>query len=73
VYQAAEDAADRESMRDGPGVEHEADDRSKVGGETNGSSRVEYHFLSWRELYDRTLVTADRYSSGAAEYVFGWA
>ena len=31
-------------------------------------TRVEYHFLSWRELYDKTILTADRYSSGAAEW-----
>jgi hypothetical protein len=30
---------------------------------------VEYHFLSWRELYDKSIITADRYSSGAAEWV----
>lgn len=30
---------------------------------------VEYHFLSWRELYDKSILTADRYSSGAAQWV----
>lgn len=32
-------------------------------------TRVEYHLLSWRELYNKTILTADRYSSGAAEWV----
>lgn len=31
--------------------------------------RVEYHMLSWRELYDKSIITADRYSSGAGEWV----
>jgi hypothetical protein len=30
---------------------------------------AEYHFLSWRELYDKSILTADRYSSGAAQWV----
>lgn len=30
---------------------------------------IEYHFLSWRELYDKSILTADRYSSGAAQWV----
>ncbi|MGB7439299.1 MAG: hypothetical protein WBR26_05930 [Candidatus Acidiferrum sp.] len=30
--------------------------------------RVEYHFLSGRELYDKNIITADRYSSGAAAW-----
>ena len=30
---------------------------------------VEYHLLSWRELYDKSIITADRYSSGAGEWV----
>lgn len=28
--------------------------------------RAEYHFLSGRELYDKNIIAADRYSSGAA-------
>lgn len=30
---------------------------------------VEYHFLSWRELYDRSIITADRHHSSAGEWV----
>lgn len=30
---------------------------------------VEYNLLSWRELYDKSIITADRYSSGAGEWV----
>ena len=30
---------------------------------------IEYHFYSWRELYDKSILTADRYSSGAARWV----
>jgi hypothetical protein len=30
--------------------------------------RAEYHFLSGRELYDKNIITADRYSSGAAAW-----
>ena len=30
---------------------------------------VEYHLLSWRELYDKSILTADRYSSSAGEWV----
>jgi len=30
---------------------------------------VEYHFLTWRELYDNSIITVDRYSSDAAEWV----
>ncbi len=33
------------------------------------STHVEYHLLSWRELYDKSIITADRYSSGAARWV----
>ena len=36
---------------------------------TGESTQVEYHFLSWRELYDKRFITADRYSSGTAEWV----
>jgi len=37
--------------------------------ESGRRTRAEYHFLSWRELYDKSILTADRYSSGAAEWV----
>lgn len=30
--------------------------------------RTEYNFLSGRELYDKNIITADRYSSGAAAW-----
>src|SRR5262249_14635873 len=30
---------------------------------------VEFHFLSRRELYDSSILTADRYSSSAGEWV----
>lgn len=30
--------------------------------------RAEYHFFSGRELYDKNIITADRYSSGAAAW-----
>ena len=33
------------------------------------STRTEYHLLSWRELYDKSIITADRYSSDAARWV----
>src|SRR5690349_3059577 len=33
------------------------------------SVAIEYHLLSWRELYDKSILTADRYSSGAARWV----
>lgn len=38
---------------------------------TDSSKRVsvEYHLLSWRELYDKSILTADRYSSSAGEWV----
>lgn len=39
------------------------------GGIAGERTAVEYHFLSWRELYDKTIVTADRYSSGSAKWV----
>jgi hypothetical protein len=32
------------------------------------TTRAEYHFLSGRELYDKNIITADRYSSGAAAW-----
>jgi hypothetical protein len=40
-----------------------------AGSPTGESTQVEYHFLSWRELYDKRFITADRYSSGTAEWV----
>jgi hypothetical protein len=30
---------------------------------------VEYHFLSWRELYDKSIISADRHHSSAGEWV----
>ena len=30
---------------------------------------VEYHLLSWRELYDKSIITADRHHSSAGEWV----
>ena len=33
------------------------------------STANEYHLLSWRELYDKSIITADRYSSDAARWV----
>lgn len=39
------------------------------GAKESGSTRVEYHLLSWRELYDKSILTVDRHSSGAAEWV----
>jgi hypothetical protein len=39
------------------------------GAERPAPTAVEYHLMSWRELYDKSLITADRYSSGAAEWV----
>jgi hypothetical protein len=32
-------------------------------------SAVEYHFLSWRELYDKSIISADRHHSSAGEWV----
>jgi hypothetical protein len=40
-----------------------------AGSPAAGGTAVEYHFLSWRELYDKRFITADRYSSGTAEWV----
>jgi hypothetical protein len=40
-----------------------------AGSPAGESTQVEYHFLSWRELYDKRFITADRYSSGTAEWV----
>jgi hypothetical protein len=40
-----------------------------AGSPTGKSNHVEYHYLSWRELYDKRFITADRYSSGTAEWV----
>ena len=30
---------------------------------------VEYHFLSWRELYDKSIISPDRHHSSAGEWV----
>jgi len=30
---------------------------------------VEYHLLSWRELYDKSIISADRHHSSAGEWV----
>ena len=37
--------------------------------EPKGRTTVEYHFLSGRELYDKSILTVDRYSSDAAQWV----
>ena len=39
------------------------------GAATSESTAVEYHFLSWRELYDKSILTADRHHSSAGEWV----
>jgi hypothetical protein len=39
------------------------------GAEMPAGIAVEYHLLSGRELYDKSIITADRYSSGAAAWV----
>jgi hypothetical protein len=39
------------------------------GAEMPAGIDVEYHLLSGRELYDKSILTADRYSSGAAAWV----
>ena len=36
---------------------------------TRAPTPVEFHFLTRRELYDNTILTADRYSSSAGEWV----
>jgi hypothetical protein len=33
------------------------------------SSIIEYHFRSFRELYDKKILTADRHHSSAGEWV----
>jgi hypothetical protein len=38
-------------------------------GQSPESVSIEYHMLSWREIYDKSIITADRYSSGAARWV----
>ena len=42
---------------------------NETSAESEGRTTVEYHFLSWRELYDKSILTADRYSSDAAQWV----
>jgi hypothetical protein len=39
------------------------------GNEAPERAAVEYHLLSWREVYDRSIISADRYSSSAGEWV----
>jgi hypothetical protein len=43
-----------------------------AGGDSPTGERIpiEYHLLTGRELYDAKIISADRYSSGAAEWVF---
>jgi hypothetical protein len=43
--------------------------RTASGEEAPEHASVEYHLLSWRELYDQSIVSADRYSSSAGEWV----
>jgi hypothetical protein len=38
-------------------------------GRTPASSRVEFHFLSGRELYDEMILSPDRHHSSAGEWV----
>lgn len=40
-----------------------------AGEQTGDRTPVEYHLLSWRELYDKSIITADRHHSGAGEWV----
>lgn len=37
--------------------------------DVSGRTAVEYHLLTWRELYDKSIITADRSSSGSGEWV----
>ncbi len=37
--------------------------------EFTDSCAIEYHLNSWRELYDKSILTADRYSSGSARWI----
>ncbi len=39
------------------------------GTEAGERTAVEYHLLSWRELYDKSIVTADRHHSSAGEWL----
>jgi hypothetical protein len=39
------------------------------GEEKPESTPVEFHFSSWRELYDKSILTADRHHSSAGEWV----
>jgi hypothetical protein len=34
-----------------------------------GHTAIEYHLLSWRELYDKSIISADRHHSSAGEWV----
>ncbi len=38
-------------------------------GDAGECTPVEYHLLSWRELYDKSIITADRHHSSAGEWV----
>jgi hypothetical protein len=40
-----------------------------TGGEAPERTAVEYHLRSWRELYDKSILSADRYSSSAGQWV----
>jgi hypothetical protein len=40
-----------------------------AGKELPERTAVEYHLRSWRELYDKSILSADRYSSSAGEWV----
>ena len=42
---------------------------SRSSGQSVTSTPVEFHFLTGRELYDDTIVTADRHHSSAGEWV----
>ena len=43
--------------------------KSKENESKLASTLIEFHFSSRRELYDSTILTADRYHSGAGEWV----
>src|SRR5713101_1345063 len=38
-------------------------------GSDEDGARIEYGLLSWRELYDGSIITADRHHSSAGEWV----
>jgi hypothetical protein len=42
---------------------------AECGDDAQTPTPVEFHFLSRRELYDSSILTADRYSSSAGEWV----